>query len=263
MTAWLPGTPQALQAKLAFIQRQGVVQWACTCLRSAPFLRSLLAKEKAKIAAKISAGIKRDGLPMARLPKQGRPAKAVLELLKAKESRNVRVAPGTNSMSGVVYIKGVQQLASGSICAVLCVCIVLYASDRLWDLPWQHATAGGSRRKGPEAVLLCCALHGGARSTRFSYTQHVCTLSFADWPCAASDEEHKQLMDDVYCLFSWTNPLHADIFPSVRQMEAEVVAMTASMLHGGPGTAAPDVCGAMTSGVYCLWSTCLVLLVLL
>jgi hypothetical protein len=33
-----------------------------------------------------------------------------------------------------------------------------------------------------------------------------------------------------------------------RQMEAEVIAMTAAMLHGGPGTSAPDVCGAMTSG---------------
>jgi sphinganine-1-phosphate aldolase len=63
-----------------------------------------------------------------------------------------------------------------------------------------------------------------------------------------ADEEHKQLLDEVYCLFSWSNPLHADIFPSVRQMEAEVIAMTAAMLHGGPGSSAPDVCGAMTSG---------------
>lgn len=35
----------------------------------------------------------------------------------------------------------------------------------------------------------------------------------------------------------------------VRQMEAEVVAMTAAMLNGGPGTSAPGACGAMTSGV--------------
>jgi glutamate/tyrosine decarboxylase-like PLP-dependent enzyme len=34
----------------------------------------------------------------------------------------------------------------------------------------------------------------------------------------------------------------------VRQMEAEVVAMTAAMLNGGPGTTAPEACGAMTSG---------------
>ncbi|WIA20475.1 hypothetical protein OEZ85_004880 [Tetradesmus obliquus] len=194
-TLLLVTAAQAAAAKLERIRRQGVVNWACACLRSAPIIRGLLAKEKAKIAAKIAAGIQRDGLAMTRLPKQGRPAAAVLELLKAgiqrdglamahlpkqgspaaavlellkaKESRNVRVAPGTNSMSGVVYIK---------------------------------------------------------------------------------DNEHKQLLDDVFCLFSWTNPLHSDIFPSVRQMEAEVIAMTANMLHGGPGTNAPHVCGAMTSG---------------
>ena len=37
---------------------------------------------------------------------------------------------------------------------------------------------------------------------------------------------------EAYKLFSHTNPLHGDIFPSVRRMEAEVVAMTASMLGG-------------------------------
>ena len=40
------------------------------------------------------------------------------------------------------------------------------------------------------------------------------------------------LMNEVYCSFSHTNPMHSDVFPSVRQMETEVVAMTASMLGG-------------------------------
>ena len=62
------------------------------------------------------------------------------------------------------------------------------------------------------------------------------------------DESHKQLLDNVYTLFSWSNPLHADVFPSVRQMEAEVIAMAVHMTRGGPGTAAPEACGAMTSG---------------
>jgi hypothetical protein len=30
-----------------------------------------------------------------------------------------------------------------------------------------------------------------------------------------TDESHKQLLDEAYCMFSWTNPLHADVFPSV------------------------------------------------
>lgn len=40
------------------------------------------------------------------------------------------------------------------------------------------------------------------------------------------------LMNETYCTFSHTNPMHSDVFPSVRQMESEVVAMTASMLGG-------------------------------
>jgi sphinganine-1-phosphate aldolase len=46
-------------------------------------------------------------------------------------------------------------------------------------------------------------------------------------------EEHLEVLKEAYCLFAHTNPLHADVFPSVRRMEAEVVAMTASLLGGG------------------------------
>jgi len=37
----------------------------------------------------------------------------------------------------------------------------------------------------------------------------------------------------VYGEFAWSNPLHADVFPDVRKMEAEVVRMTCSMFQGG------------------------------
>lgn len=47
-----------------------------------------------------------------------------------------------------------------------------------------------------------------------------------------SGEEHCRLMNDVYTSFSHTNPMHADVFPSIRQMELEVLAMTASMVGG-------------------------------
>ncbi|GIL46345.1 hypothetical protein Vafri_3350 [Volvox africanus] len=63
-----------------------------------------------------------------------------------------------------------------------------------------------------------------------------------------ADGEHRALLDDTYKLFSLTNPLHADAFPSVRQMEAEVVAITADLLGGGPNGPNLNVCGAMTSG---------------
>jgi glutamate/tyrosine decarboxylase-like PLP-dependent enzyme len=45
---------------------------------------------------------------------------------------------------------------------------------------------------------------------------------------------HKQLLGEAYALFALANPMHSDIFPSVRKMEGEVVAMTASILGGEP-----------------------------
>lgn len=39
-------------------------------------------------------------------------------------------------------------------------------------------------------------------------------------------------MNHAYTAFDLANPMHSNIFPSVRRMEAEVVAMTASMLGG-------------------------------
>lgn len=58
-------------------------------------------------------------------------------------------------------------------------------------------------------------------------------------------QDHMQLMNDAYTSFAHTNPMHGDVFPSVRRMESEVVNMTASLLGGGGDT---EVCGAMTSG---------------
>ncbi len=44
--------------------------------------------------------------------------------------------------------------------------------------------------------------------------------------------ELRGLLDHTYAAFAHTNPLHGDVFPSVRRMEAEVVSMVASMLGG-------------------------------
>ena len=45
-------------------------------------------------------------------------------------------------------------------------------------------------------------------------------------------QEHCALLNEVYGAHAHTNPMHADVFPSVRQMELEVVAMTAALLGG-------------------------------
>jgi sphinganine-1-phosphate aldolase len=61
------------------------------------------------------------------------------------------------------------------------------------------------------------------------------------------DTNLTQLINQSYQLFSHTNPLHPDVFPLVRKMESEVVAMCLRMfqcaLIGGD-----DGCGNMTSG---------------
>jgi sphinganine-1-phosphate aldolase len=66
------------------------------------------------------------------------------------------------------------------------------------------------------------------------------------------DQEHIEFLNKVYALFSQTNPLHSDIWPSITKFEAEIVAMTASMLgakiSGGETGQACSICGTVTSG---------------
>lgn len=57
------------------------------------------------------------------------------------------------------------------------------------------------------------------------------------------DESLTKLLVKVYGDFAWSNPLHPDIFPGVRKMEAEVVRMACTLFHGGPSS-----CGTVTSG---------------
>lgn len=44
--------------------------------------------------------------------------------------------------------------------------------------------------------------------------------------------------------FLLSNPLHPDVFPGVRKMEAEVIAMALSLFHADPQRG----CGTTTSG---------------
>uniref|UniRef100_A0A8C2JSW2 sphinganine-1-phosphate aldolase n=1 Tax=Cyprinus carpio TaxID=7962 RepID=A0A8C2JSW2_CYPCA len=57
------------------------------------------------------------------------------------------------------------------------------------------------------------------------------------------DEKLTDLLVKVYGEFAWSNPLHPDLFPGVRKMEAEVVRMACALFNGGP-----DSCGTVTSG---------------
>ncbi|GFR80609.1 sphingosine-1-phosphate lyase 1 [Elysia marginata] len=57
------------------------------------------------------------------------------------------------------------------------------------------------------------------------------------------DDSLTELMAKTYGMFAWANPLHPDVFPDVRKMEAEVVRMCCTMFNGDK-----DSCGAVTSG---------------
>ncbi|KAL4640940.1 sphingosine-1-phosphate lyase 1 [Arapaima gigas] len=59
----------------------------------------------------------------------------------------------------------------------------------------------------------------------------------------SGDEKLTNLLVKVYGDFAWSNPLHPEIFPGVRKMEAEVVRMACTLFHGGPNS-----CGTVTSG---------------
>lgn len=48
---------------------------------------------------------------------------------------------------------------------------------------------------------------------------------------------------ETYGAFSLSNPLHPELFPGVRKMESEVIAMVLNMFHAPPGAA-----GSVTSG---------------
>ncbi len=58
------------------------------------------------------------------------------------------------------------------------------------------------------------------------------------------DAEHIDFLNQVYAINSQSNPLHADVWPSINKFEAEIVAMTANMLGG----AGQEICGTVSSG---------------
>src|SRR5579859_7321499 len=57
------------------------------------------------------------------------------------------------------------------------------------------------------------------------------------------DHDHYRFLTEAFRLFAHANVLQRDMYPSATKLEAEIVAMTASMLHG-----TEHVCGVVTFG---------------
>ncbi|XP_027350832.1 sphingosine-1-phosphate lyase isoform X2 [Abrus precatorius] len=64
----------------------------------------------------------------------------------------------------------------------------------------------------------------------------------------SESDGHFSLINEACSMFAHTNPLHLDVFQSVVRFEAEVVAMTASLLGGKEKSSGGQICGNMTSG---------------
>jgi sphinganine-1-phosphate aldolase len=86
-----------------------------------------------------------------------------------------------------------------------------------------------------------------AELTRLAGTEHErWEAGYASGAVYHGGREHIEFLNRVYALFSQGNPLHPDLWPSITKFEAEVVAMTAGMLHGNDLN--PPAVGTVTSG---------------
>ncbi|XP_061982330.1 sphingosine-1-phosphate lyase isoform X1 [Populus nigra] len=64
----------------------------------------------------------------------------------------------------------------------------------------------------------------------------------------SESEGHFSLINEACSMFAHTNPLHMDVFQTIAQCEAEVVAMTAALLGRKNKSSGGEICGNMTSG---------------
>uniref|UniRef100_A0A915ECX9 sphinganine-1-phosphate aldolase n=1 Tax=Ditylenchus dipsaci TaxID=166011 RepID=A0A915ECX9_9BILA len=55
--------------------------------------------------------------------------------------------------------------------------------------------------------------------------------------------DHLEVLSEVFKRYAFSNPLHPDVFPGCRKMEAEIIRMVANLFHGSE-----ESCGSMTTG---------------
>ena len=88
----------------------------------------------------------------------------------------------------------------------------------------------------PRAEVLA-ALEGSRAAKRSRWQE-----GFASGAVYHGDASHIDFLNQAYAVHSQSNPLHADLWPATVRFEAEIVAMTAHMLHGEAAV------GTVTSG---------------
>jgi sphinganine-1-phosphate aldolase len=68
------------------------------------------------------------------------------------------------------------------------------------------------------------------------------------------EEELLRLQTEAYGKFTVANPIHPDVFPGVRKMEAEVVAMVLGLFNAPQGAAGVSTSGGTESILMACWS---------
>lgn len=63
----------------------------------------------------------------------------------------------------------------------------------------------------------------------------------------SGEEGLMKLQTEAFGKFTVANPIHPDVFPGVRKMEAEVVSMVLNMFHAPPGAAGTSTSGGTES----------------
>ena len=81
-----------------------------------------------------------------------------------------------------------------------------------------------------------------------SAEEHTWRDGYASGAVYHGDPEYVAFLSEIYTAESQSNPLHPDLWPSATMFEAEIVAMTASMLGAGHVPAETPVAGTVSSG---------------
>jgi sphinganine-1-phosphate aldolase len=118
----------------------------------------------------------------------------------------------------------------------------------------EHIRKAAKPYAGELAARVSLPEHGVGRETVLAEMEALAQRERARWhdgfvsgAVYHGDDEHVAFLTRVYATFSQTNPLHADLWPSVVKYEAEIVAMTADML-GAKWVDDGPVCGVVSSG---------------
>lgn len=195
-----------------------------------PGVRQVVRREKAKLAAKIrkdmmAKAAQNGGVAIKQLPERGLPPNEVRQRLAQKVGcwrwSDLHTVPGWCNCNTGMRLEGAQQKQEPTRTCPALASLAPICNNACFRNP----------KRPPSLPLL-------------DYLPLSCLQAKEDVGFAAEGasrvsgtvymvgEEHKALLREAYCAFDITNPMHADVFPSVRKMETEVVAMTAALLGG-------------------------------